>query len=108
MVKRAVGIKVVAEPAEPKPGDKVRITLTLINAGAGHKLPKGDPERHFTVKFAVEDQKQQVLESQKGTMGRWIMWQPAIREPGLHVLLSITEGYCWAQTDGSGALSHPV
>jgi len=80
MVKRAVDIKVVAEPAEPKPGDKVRVTLTLINAGAGHKLPTGDPDRHFTVEFAVEDQKQQVLESQKDTMGRWIMWQPAIIE----------------------------
>jgi hypothetical protein len=32
------------------------------------------------VEFAVEDQKQQVLESQTDTMGRWIMWQPAIIE----------------------------
>ena len=80
MVKRAVGIKVIAERAEPKPGDKVQVTLTLINAGAGHKLPTGDPDRHFTVEFAVEDQKQQVLESQTDTMGRWIMWQPAIIE----------------------------
>ena len=80
MVKRAVGIKVVSEPAEPKPGDKVQVRLTLINAGAGHKLPTGDPDRHFTVEFAIEDQKQQVLESQTDTMGRWIMWQPAIIE----------------------------
>lgn len=57
MVKRAVGITVVAEPAEPKPGDKLQVTLTLINAGAGHKLPTRDPDRHFTVEFAVEDQK---------------------------------------------------
>ncbi len=80
MVKRAIGIKVVAEPAEPKPGDTVQVTLTLINAGAGHKLPTGDPDRHFTVEFAVEDQTQQILESQTDTMGRWIMWQPAIIE----------------------------
>lgn len=80
MVKRAVDIKVVADPAEPKPGDKVRVTLTLINAGAGHKLPTGDPDRHFTVEFAVEDQNQKVLETQKDTMGRWILWQPAIVE----------------------------
>ena len=80
MVKRAVGIKVVAEPAEPKPGDQVRVTLTLVNAGAGHKLPTGDPDRHFTVEFAVEDQNHQVLESQQDTMGRWILWQPAIVE----------------------------
>lgn len=80
MVKRAVDVKVVAEPAEPKPGDKVKVTLTLVNAGAGHKLPTGDPDRHFTVEFSVEDQNRQVLDSRKDTMGRWIMWQPAIVE----------------------------
>jgi hypothetical protein len=80
MVKQAVDIKVVAEPAEPKPGDKVHVTLTLINAGAGHKLPTGDPDRHFTVEFAVEDKDRKVLESRQETMGRWILWQPAIIE----------------------------
>lgn len=80
MVKRAIGVKVVADPAEPKPGDKVRVTLTLINAGAGHKLPTGDPDRHFTVEFAVEDPNGKVLDQQSDTMGRWIMWQPAIIE----------------------------
>lgn len=80
MVKRAIGIKVVSEPPESKPGDTVRVTLTLINAGAGHKLPTGDPDRHFTVEFAVEDQNGKMLESQTDTMGRWIMWQPVIVE----------------------------
>lgn len=80
MVKQAIEVKVAAEPAEPKPGDKVRVTLTLVNAGAGHKLPTGDPDRHFTVEFAVEDQNGNVLKQQSDTMGRWIMWQPAIIE----------------------------
>ena len=80
MIKRAMGVKVVADPAQPKPGDEVRITLTLINAGAGHKLPTGDPDRHFTVEFAVEDQNGKVLEDQSDTMGRWITWQAAIIE----------------------------
>jgi hypothetical protein len=80
MIKRAVAIQVVANPSEPKPGEKVEMTLTLINAGAGHKLPTGDPDRHFTVEFMVEDRNQQTLERQKDTMGRWIMWQPAIVE----------------------------
>lgn len=80
MIKRAVAIQVVANPVEPKPGENVEITLTLINAGAGHKLPTGDPDRHFTVEFTVEDHNRQALESQKDTMGRWIMWQPAIIE----------------------------
>ena len=43
MVKRAVGIKVVAEPAEPKPGDKVQVTLTLINAGQGINSQRETP-----------------------------------------------------------------
>jgi hypothetical protein len=73
-------VKVIAEPAEPKPGDKVRVTLTLVNAGAGHKLPTGDPDRHFTVEFSVEDQNGRVLAQQSDTMGRWILWQPAIVE----------------------------
>jgi len=80
MIKRAIGVKVGADPVEPKPGDKVRVTLTLVNEGAGHKLPTGDPDRHFTVEFAVEDQNGKVLEDQSDTMGRWIMWQPAIIE----------------------------
>ena len=80
MIKRAVAIQMVANPAIPKPGEKVEVTLTLINAGAGHKLPTGDPDRHFTVEFMVEDRNQQTLETQKDTMGRWIMWQPAIVE----------------------------
>jgi len=45
MVKRAVAIQVAANPPEPKPGEQVEVTLTLINAGAGHKLPTGDPDR---------------------------------------------------------------
>ena len=80
MVKRAVGIQVRADTASPKPGDRVGFTLTLINAGAGHKIPTGDPDRYFTVEFSVEDQQGRVLDHQTSTMGRWIMWQPAIVE----------------------------
>ena len=80
MVKQAVDVRVVADPAEPKPGDKVRVTLTLINAGAGHKIPTGDPDRYLTVEFSVEDRNGKVLQQKLDTMGRWIMWQPAIIE----------------------------
>jgi hypothetical protein len=80
MIKRAVAIQVKADPPTPKPGDRVRFTLTLINAGAGHKIPTGDPDRHFTVEFLVEDGARQVLDRQVDTMGRWILWQPAIVE----------------------------
>jgi hypothetical protein len=80
MIRRAVAVQVKADSASPKPGERVRFTLTLINAGAGHKIPTGDPDRFFTVEFAVEDQRGRVLDQQTSAMGRWIMWQPAIVE----------------------------
>lgn len=80
MVKRAVAVQVQADPPDPKPGDRVRIALTLINAGAGHKIPTGDPDRHFTVEFLVQDPQGQVVDRQVDTMGRWILWQPVIVE----------------------------
>ncbi len=80
MIKRAVAIQVKADPPAPAPGDTVTMTLTLINAGAGHKIPTGDPDRHFTVEFYVKDQAGRILQEQSDTMGRWILWQPVILE----------------------------
>jgi hypothetical protein len=80
MVKRAVAVQVKADVESPKPGDKVGFTLTLVNAGAGHKIPTGDPDRYFTVEFTVENSQGEVLAQQSSTMGRWVMWQPAIIE----------------------------
>ena len=80
MVKRAVAIQVTSNPPVPKAGEQVDVTLTLINAGAGHKLPTGDPDRYFTVEFEVLDASGKVIKQQQNTMGRWIMWQPAILE----------------------------
>lgn len=80
MIKRAMAVQVRADPAVPKPGEQVRFTLTVINAGAGHKIPTGDPDRHFTVEFSVQDGRGKVLSRQLETMGRWILWQPVILE----------------------------
>jgi hypothetical protein len=80
MVKRAVAVQVKTDQASPKPGDRIGVTLTLLNSGAGHKIPTGDPDRFFTVEFSVEDQQGNILEQQSSTMGRWILWQPAIVE----------------------------
>jgi len=80
MVKRALAVQVKADIASPKPGDRIGVTLTLINAGAGHKIPTGDPDRFFTVEFSVENEQGTVFEQQSSTMGRWILWQPAIVE----------------------------
>ncbi len=80
MIKRAVAVLVDAEPRNPKPGDQVRFTLTLVNAGAGHKIPTGDPDRFFTIEFSVANHHGEVLAEQTDTMGRWILWQPVILE----------------------------
>lgn len=80
MIKRAVAVQVHADPSLPKAGSPVTFTLTLINAGAGHKIPTGDPDRHFTVEFLVQTEQGKVLKQQINTMGRWILWQPVITE----------------------------
>jgi hypothetical protein len=80
MIKRAVAVQIKADPPHPKPGDQVTFVLTLINAGAGHKIPTGDPDRHFTIEFLVEDRDKRVIHQDMSTMGRWIMWQPVVAE----------------------------
>jgi hypothetical protein len=80
MIKKALAVQVQADPPSPQPGENVTLTLTLINAGAGHKIPTGDPDRHFTVEFSVRDSKGTVVHQQSDTMGRWILWQPVIVE----------------------------
>ncbi len=80
MIKRAVAIQVKSDNPNPGPGQEVNFTLTLINAGAGHKIPTGDPDRHFTVEFRVKDPNGKVISEHEETMGRWILWQPVILE----------------------------
>jgi hypothetical protein len=80
MIKRAVAVQVRTDMVASKPGDRVGVTLTVINAGAGHKIPTGDPDRHLTIEFSVVDREGRVLDQQTSTMGRWILWQPAVVE----------------------------
>jgi hypothetical protein len=80
MIKQAVVVQVKADPPAPKPGERVTFTATLINAGAGHKIPTGDPDRHFTIEFLVQDRDGRTLSHQTATMGRWILWQPVVVE----------------------------
>jgi hypothetical protein len=77
-IKSAVAVQLAADPPQLHPGQPTTFTLTLINAGAGHKLPTGDPDRYFTVEFRVVDQTGRVVKEQADSMGRWIMWQPVI------------------------------
>jgi hypothetical protein len=80
MIKRAVSIELRADPQKYRAGQWVRFTLTFTNAGAGHMVPTGDPDRYFTISFAVVDQNGRVVASQNHTMGRWIIWRPVILE----------------------------
>jgi hypothetical protein len=80
MIRQAVAVQIRAVPPAPKPGERVTFTATLINAGAGHKIPTGDPDRHFTVEFLVQDKAGRVVSHQTDTMGRWILWQPVVVE----------------------------
>ena len=79
-IKSALAVQLAADPPQPHPGGPTTFTLTLINAGAGHKLPTGDPDRYFTVEFRVVDGSGRVVKDQADSMGRWILWQPVIVE----------------------------
>ena len=80
MIKQAIAVHIDADPVSPEPGERVRWTVTLINAGAGHKIPTGDPDRHFTIEFLVRDKQGHTQEQETHTIGRWILWQPVILE----------------------------
>jgi hypothetical protein len=80
MIQQAVSVELVSDPSEFKAGENVKFILKFNNAGAGHKIPTGDPDRYFTVSFTVKDQQGRILSSQEHTMGRWIMWKPIILE----------------------------
>ena len=77
-IKSALAVQLAVDPPELRPGAPVTFTLTVINAGAGHKLPTGDPDRYFTVEFRVLDRNGRVVKEQTDSMGRWILWQPVI------------------------------
>ena len=80
MIKRAVTVDLTANAYSFQPGQVAEFTLRLINSGAGHKLPTGDPDRYFTITFEVIDPEGKVLKHDEYTMGRWIIWKPFIIE----------------------------
>ncbi|MFO1363516.1 MAG: multiheme c-type cytochrome [Burkholderiales bacterium] len=53
-------------------------TLVLRNAGAGHFLPTGTPDRHLTVRLRALDASGGVLRESHHTLARAIMWRPFI------------------------------
>lgn len=80
MVKKAIEVNVEQDREKYKPGDTARFTLTFTNKGAGHKIPTGDPDRFFTVRFSMTDGRGGIIKEKTYTIGRWILWWPAIIE----------------------------
>ena len=76
MVKEALTIN-LEEQARPQPG-KRRFVLTLTNSGADHFVPTGTPDRHLTVELRLLDDQGEVLEEERHTLKRTIMWRPFI------------------------------
>ena len=90
MLRRAASVRLKADRPVLQPGQDVMFTLTLTNAGAGHKIPTGDPDRYFTVSFEVVDAAGTVIKRQESTMRRWIVWWPVIVEVYENRLMPLT------------------
>ncbi len=80
MIRQAVTVRVAADRQVFEAGQGIRWTLTFTNSGAGHKIPTGDPDRYFTIRFEVVDESGRILKHQEHTMRRWIIWWPIIWE----------------------------
>jgi len=80
MVKKALTIEFVEDkPAENEPAKKNRkFTLTLTNTGAAHYVPTGTPDRYLSVHLRLLDKQGRVLDEQKNTVKRLVMWRPFI------------------------------
>lgn len=80
MLQRALQVELKSGRMGYSEGEKARYTLTLINGGAGHKLPTGDPDRYFTVEFNLVNQDGKIVQQSLKTIGRWLIWKPVIFE----------------------------
>lgn len=80
MIKQALQVRLKGPKAGWQPGDDVTFTTTLTNGGAGHKIPTGDPDRHFTVTFEELDENGKVVKDKRHKIARWLIWKPIIVE----------------------------
>jgi hypothetical protein len=58
--------------------DRRVFQLTLTNTGAAHYVPTGTPDRHLTVHLRTLDQQGDILNEQRHTVRRIVMWRPFI------------------------------
>lgn len=64
---------------ERKPdGKKLTYEFTLTNIWAAHYLPTGTPDRHLTLEIRLLGEGNRVLEEERFTMKRYILWRPFI------------------------------
>jgi hypothetical protein len=80
MIKQALQVRLKAPNGDWQTGDKVDFQLRMTNGGAGHKIPTGDPDRHFTITFEEIGPDGKVIASKKHQIGRWLIWKPIIIE----------------------------
>lgn len=62
------------------PGDQLNYALSLKNSFAGHKVPTGDPERFFLIRFTLKNAKGNTLEKMKYRIGEKWQWHPEAKK----------------------------
>lgn len=63
-------------PASAAAGQPLRLRFSVTNAGAGHRLPTGDPERHLELTARVRGPHGAVLAERTETLGAVYQWDP--------------------------------
>lgn len=66
-------------PAAVAPGEIGRAVLHVENTRAGHKLPTGDPERHYVLTLRARDVTGAVIAEQTERIGQVWEWWPEAR-----------------------------
>ncbi len=60
--------------------DSIHFEFMVKNEHAGHKVPTGDPERFFLIKFALKNIEGQVLKTDTSRIGEEWEWYPEAKK----------------------------
>jgi hypothetical protein len=80
MLHKALEVTLTGPKGGWKAGNPVAFTVHLNNAGAGHKVPTGDPDRYLWTTFVERDEHGDVVRKTGHKISRWIIWKPVIVE----------------------------
>lgn len=61
-------------------GDKVNLSIRVKNDFAGHKVPTGDPERFFLIRYFVDNQKGENVYKKTFRIGEEWQWHPSAKK----------------------------